>query len=131
MEACDRLGGFLLLQSMAGGTGSGVGAFAAEALRDLYPSSFIASHCVWPYESGEVIVQSYNTLLTLAALVDAADAVVLVHNQARTGGQNNDGSELSLGRRFAASRCSASNAKRETHNKSRRRAFVRRDRCCT
>lgn len=38
---------------------------------------------MWPYESGEVIVQSYNTLLTLATLVDAADSVVLVQNQAR------------------------------------------------
>ena len=39
------------------------------------------SHSVWPYETGEVIVQSYNTLLTLAATLDAADGVLLVENQ--------------------------------------------------
>ena len=39
------------------------------------------SHCVWPYESGEVIVQSYNTLLTLSGLVDAADGVIIVQNE--------------------------------------------------
>jgi len=36
---------------------------------------------VWPYESGEVIVQNYNTMLTLASLLDAADAVVVVQNE--------------------------------------------------
>ena len=60
---------------------------AAEAVaptpgghRDTYPASFLVSHCVWPYEAGEVIVQCYNTLLTLATLLDAADGVLLVQN---------------------------------------------------
>ena len=30
-EACDHLGGFLLMQSMAGGTGAGLGAYVAQA----------------------------------------------------------------------------------------------------
>ena len=30
------------------------------------------NHCVWPYESGEVIVQAYNTLLTLSSLLDSS-----------------------------------------------------------
>ncbi len=47
VEACDRLGGFLLLQSVAGGTGAGFGTAAAEALRDDYASSFITNHCIW------------------------------------------------------------------------------------
>lgn len=34
-EASDRLGGFLLLQSMAGGTGAGLGTFLVESLRCL------------------------------------------------------------------------------------------------
>jgi hypothetical protein len=57
VEACDALGGFLLLQSMAGGTGAGLGTYVAHALRDEYPSSHALNCCVWPYESGEVIVQ--------------------------------------------------------------------------
>ena len=32
-EACDQLGGFLVLQSVAGGTGAGLGAYLVEALR--------------------------------------------------------------------------------------------------
>jgi tubulin delta len=39
------------------------------------------NHCVWPYESGEVIVQSYNTLLTLSSLLDASDGVCIVQNE--------------------------------------------------
>jgi tubulin delta len=41
VERCDSLGGFLLLLSLAGGTGSGVGAYVTEALRDEYPGSFL------------------------------------------------------------------------------------------
>ena len=79
-EACDHFGGFLLLQSMAGGTGAGLGAYVAEALRDDYAHAALLNHCVWPHESGEVIVQSYNTLLTLSALLDASDGVVVAQN---------------------------------------------------
>ena len=108
-EACDQLGGFLLLQSMAGGTGAGLGTSLVEALRcvlrrctaacaactrrrqlthaapwrsDEYPAACVLSHCIWPYESGEVIVQNYNTLLTLSSLLDAADGVLVVQNEA-------------------------------------------------
>jgi tubulin delta len=57
VEACDLLSGFILLQSMAGGTGAGLGTYVAQALRDEYMSSPLVNCCVWPYESGEVIVQ--------------------------------------------------------------------------
>lgn len=43
-----------------------------QALRDEFQSSHLVNCCVWPYESGEVIVQSYNTLLTLSHLVRSA-----------------------------------------------------------
>jgi len=81
-EACDFLGGFVLQQSMAGGTGAGLGTYVAQALRDEYHSSHIVNCCVWPYESGEVIVQSYNTLLTLSHLADLSDGIVLMQNEA-------------------------------------------------
>ena len=43
VEKCDRLGGFLNLMSLAGGTGSGVGAYVTQSLRDTYPHSFITN----------------------------------------------------------------------------------------
>ena len=53
VEDCDELDGFLLVQSLAGGTGAGLGTALAEALRDDYPGARLLNHCVWPYESGE------------------------------------------------------------------------------
>lgn len=47
VEHADSLTGFLLLQSMAGGTGAGLGTYVAEALRDEYHSAFVANCCVW------------------------------------------------------------------------------------
>ena len=51
-------------------------------LRDEYPAACVLSQCIWPYESGEVVVQNYNTLLTLATLLDAADGIIVVQNEA-------------------------------------------------
>lgn len=58
-EKCERLGGFLTIMSMAGGTGSGLGAFVTQCLRDAFPTSFILNHVVWPYGTGEVNVRLY------------------------------------------------------------------------
>ena len=80
VERCDRLDGFLILMSVAGGTGSGVGAKVTETLSDFYPHSVITNQIVWPYSSGEVIVQDYNTVLTAAHLQKASDVVFLMHN---------------------------------------------------
>ena len=55
-EKCDRLGGFLALLSLAGGTGSGVGAFVTQCLRDEFPQAFVINQVVTPYKMGEVIV---------------------------------------------------------------------------
>lgn len=71
-EKCDRLGGFFTIMSMAGGTGSGLGAFVTRCLRDAFPTSFILNHVIWPYGTGEVnvvfprdILQVYNLYLLL------------------------------------------------------------------
>ncbi|XP_064401726.1 tubulin delta chain-like [Halichondria panicea] len=79
-ERCDSLAGFLVLMSVAGGTGSGVGARVSEEIKDSYPKSVLANQIVWPYDSGEVIVQDYNTLLTTAHLQRVSDAILLLQN---------------------------------------------------
>lgn len=81
-ERCDLLDGFLILMSVAGGTGSGVGARLTEALRDTHPHATLVNPIVWPYAAGEVIVQDYNSVLTTAHLQGSSDAVVLLQNQA-------------------------------------------------
>ena len=80
VEKCDYFEGFLILMSVAGGTGSGMGTYITELLNNEYPSSVIINPVVWPYASGEVIVQNYNALLTIAHLSDASDAIILLLN---------------------------------------------------
>ena len=95
-EQCDSLGGLLGFSSLAGGTGSGLGiysnfsfflffhelivcvcvcmcfiyegAYLWGEIRDEYPGVPMISHVVWPHEGGDVIVQHYNALLSLAKL---------------------------------------------------------------
>ncbi|XP_053223030.1 tubulin delta chain isoform X1 [Podarcis raffonei] len=81
-EKCDRLSGFLTVMSMAGGTGSGLGTFVTESLKDTYPTSFLLNHVIWPYRTGEVIVQNYNSVLTLSHLYQSSDALLVHENDA-------------------------------------------------
>jgi len=80
VEKCDRLDGFLTLLSLAGGTGSGLGAYVTQRLRDEFPHSFLLNQVVWPYSAGEVIVQNYNAALTLSHLYQTSDAVLMMQN---------------------------------------------------
>lgn len=107
VERCDRLSGLMAVMSVAGGTGSGVGTYLTQRLRDAYPRSFILNHLTWPYTTGEVcrrrvlllllfqplerrkpcfffvfqvIVQNYNSVLTLAHLYQLSDAILVHEN---------------------------------------------------
>eukprot|EP00051_Salpingoeca_urceolata_P003270 m.56530 g.56530 ORF g.56530 m.56530 type:complete len:357 (+) comp12623_c0_seq2:92-1162(+) len=80
VEKCDNLVGFLILMSVAGGTGSGFGTRVTERLRDTFPKAFIINQIVWPFASGEVIVQNYNSVLSLAHLHQVSDAIIVLQN---------------------------------------------------
>lgn len=80
VERCDSLTGFIVLMSVAGGTGSGMGTRISEEIKNSYPKSVLANQIVWPYNSGEVIVQDYNTLLTTAHLQRVSDIILLLQN---------------------------------------------------
>uniref|UniRef100_UPI0037E73AD1 tubulin delta chain isoform X2 n=1 Tax=Semicossyphus pulcher TaxID=241346 RepID=UPI0037E73AD1 len=80
VERCDKLAGLMAMMSVAGGTGSGVGTYITRCLRDIYPKSFILNHLTWPYGTGEVIVQNYNSVLTLAHLYQLSDAILVHEN---------------------------------------------------
>jgi len=80
-EKCDRFGGFMFFQSLAGGTGSGLGSRITECVRDTFgPRAQLVSNVVWPYNSGEVLVQNYNAVLTLSSLLQNSDAVTVTYN---------------------------------------------------
>ena len=52
----------------------------SEVLRDEYPSSCTLSYCIWPLD-GEISVQYYNALLSIAHLQEVTDGVVIVTNE--------------------------------------------------
>ena len=80
----DSLDGFMLAHSIAGGTGSGLGSSLLEALADRYPKQLLQTFSVFPnaVEASDVVVQPYNSLLTLKRLATCADAVVVLDNAA-------------------------------------------------
>jgi tubulin gamma len=73
----------MALHSIAGGTGSGLGSFILERLNDRFPKKLIQTYSVFPNaQEGDVVVQPYNSLLTLKRLVNNADSVVVLDNGA-------------------------------------------------
>lgn len=93
-EGSDSLEGFVLTHSIAGGTGSGMGSYILERLADRFPKKISQTYSVFPnQEAGgsdisgglgvsDVVVQPYNSLLTLKRLTQAADCVVVLDNTA-------------------------------------------------
>ena len=83
-DGSDNLEGFMLCHSTAGGTGSGLGSYLLEKLNDRYPKKLIQTYSVFPNQNevSDVVVQPYNTMLTMKRLTLHADAVVVLDNNA-------------------------------------------------
>ncbi|KAF2452125.1 tubulin-domain-containing protein [Karstenula rhodostoma CBS 690.94] len=82
-DGSDSLEGFMLLHSIAGGTGSGLGSFLLERLNDRFPKKLIQTYSVFPNtQEGDVVVQPYNSMLSMRRLTQNADSVVVLDNGA-------------------------------------------------
>lgn len=84
-DGSDSLEGFVLCHSIAGGTGSGMGSYLLEQLTDHFPKKLIQTYSVFPNQSqaqSDVVVQPYNSVLTLKRLTVNADCVVVLDNTA-------------------------------------------------
>lgn len=80
VERCDYLSGFLCFMSVAGGTGSGLGSYLTEALKDEFSSTTVMNLVVWPFSKGDVTVQAYNAMLSFAHLQSSSDAITMFEN---------------------------------------------------
>jgi tubulin gamma len=85
-DGSESLEGFVLTHSIAGGTGSGMGSYLLERLNDHFPKKLIQTYSVFPNQSetSDVVVQPYNSVLTLKRLALNADCVVVLDNTALT-----------------------------------------------
>lgn len=82
VEGCDSLETFNLMHSVAGGTGSGFGSFVVEQLREFYSKKIVTSYSILPAneESSDVVVQPYNTILSLNKLNECCDNMYIMDN---------------------------------------------------
>ncbi|XP_047137242.1 tubulin gamma-1 chain isoform X1 [Hydra vulgaris] len=83
-DGSDSLEGFVLCHSIAGGTGSGMGSYMLDTINDRYPKKLIQTYSVFPQQEdvSDVVVQPYNSMLTLKRLTQNADCVVVLDNTA-------------------------------------------------
>ena len=81
-EHCESLQAFLFMHSLGGGTGSGLGTYILGELQDAYPDIYRFVTAVFPSDQDDVVTSPYNSILSLAQLVEHADAVMPIHNQA-------------------------------------------------
>lgn len=71
----------LLLHSLAGGTGSGLGTRLLETMRDDgFHKAFVVTASVVPLACGESPIQAVNATLSLSSLAENADAALLLRN---------------------------------------------------
>jgi len=85
VEYSDSLEAFTVCHSTAGGTGSGLGSYFLENLADRFPKKLVQTYSVFPNQgddSSDVVVQPYNTILTMKRLVQNADATIVLDNTA-------------------------------------------------
>ncbi|CAF1684876.1 unnamed protein product, partial [Adineta ricciae] len=79
-EQCDSLQSFMLIHSMGGGTGSGLGTFILGLLDEMYPKVCRIVTPVYPSKDDDVITSPYNSVLATRELTEHADCVIPVDN---------------------------------------------------
>jgi len=83
VEGCDCLQGFQVTHSLGGGTGSGMGTLLVSKIREEYPDRMLASFSVFPSPKvSDTVVEPYNATLSVHQLVENADEVMLIDNEA-------------------------------------------------
>ncbi|CAF1428704.1 unnamed protein product [Didymodactylos carnosus] len=82
-EACDCLQGFQLTHSLGGGTGSGMGTLLLSKMREEYPDRIMNTYSVFPSPKvSEVVVEPYNTTLSIHQLIENTDQSCCIDNEA-------------------------------------------------
>lgn len=82
LERCESPQAFLSLQSVGGGTGSGLGSAVLERLADAFPEICRISVPVFPSGDDDVVTSPYNAVLATRHLAESADCVFPVENDA-------------------------------------------------
>lgn len=82
-EACEVLQGFQLSHSLGGGTGSGLGTLLVAKIREEYPDRMLCTYSIMPSPKvSDTVVEPYNCTLSVHQLIENADVVFSVDNEA-------------------------------------------------
>jgi len=82
-EGCDCLQGFQITHSLGGGTGSGMGTLLISKIREEYPDLMMCTFSVFPSPKvSDTVVEPYNATLSVHQLVENADEVMVIDNEA-------------------------------------------------
>jgi len=82
-ENCDLLQGFQVCHSLGGGTGSGMGTLLISKVREEFPDRMMCAFSVMPSPKvSDTVVEPYNATLSIHQLIDNADQVMCIDNEA-------------------------------------------------
>jgi tubulin beta len=82
-EQCDLMQGIQLCHSLGGGTGSGLGTLLLSKIREEYPDRMMCTFSVVPSPKvSDTVVEPYNACLSVHQLVENADEVFCIDNEA-------------------------------------------------
>ena len=81
-EKCDNIGSFNIFHSITGGTGSGSTCIVLEIIKEHFPEKIVNCYSLIPNqtEQSDIVVQPYNSVLSLRWLYYYADCVTLFEN---------------------------------------------------
>lgn len=81
LEEADVSPTIMVVHSIGGGTGSGLGTRMTEEICDEFSDVTKLNVAVMPFHFGEVVVQDYNSVLCLSKAAEVSDAVLLFENE--------------------------------------------------
>ncbi len=82
-DNCSGLQGFMITQSVGGGTGSGLGSLILERLSVDYGKKTKMDFAIYPSpQLSTATVEPYNAVLSTHALLEHSDVCVLMDNEA-------------------------------------------------
>lgn len=82
VEACDSIQAFMMMHSLSGGTGSGLGSRVLGLLEEEFPDVARFSMVVMPSITSptDVVTAPYNTCFALRELIEHADCILPLDN---------------------------------------------------
>ncbi len=83
IEKCDLPGGIIMIHSLGGGTGSGLGCLVLSEIKAKYPQIPLLSAAIMPSaQVSSVVTEPYNAVFALETLKNSCDACIVFDNEA-------------------------------------------------